>query len=74
MLQDNLNEVKKRITEAAARAGRNPDEITLIAVSKTKPAEMVKEIYDAVFVNSEKIKCRRLQPNPPFFRMISTGI
>lgn len=47
MLQDNLNEVKKRITEAAARAGRNPDEITLIAVSKTKPAEMVKEIYDA---------------------------
>lgn len=47
MLQDNLNEVKKRITEAAARAGRNPDKITLIAVSKTKPAEMVKEIYDA---------------------------
>lgn len=46
MLQDNLNDVKKRINDAAMRAGRNPDEVTLIAVSKTKPAEMVKEIYD----------------------------
>lgn len=46
-LSGNLSEVQNRITQAARRAGRSPDEITLIAVSKTKPVEMIKEIYDA---------------------------
>ena len=31
---------------AAIRANRNPDDVMLIAVSKTKPAEAVKEVYD----------------------------
>lgn len=46
-LSGNLSEVQNRITRAARRAGRSPDEITLIAVSKTKPVEMIREIYDA---------------------------
>ena len=46
-LSDNLSEVQKRIERAARRAGRNPDEIKLIAVSKTKPVEMIREIYAA---------------------------
>ncbi len=46
MLQDNLKEVQNNIEQAAKKAGRNPDDITLIAVSKTKPVEMIKEIYD----------------------------
>ena len=46
-LNDNLSEVRKRIEKAALRAGRNPDEIKLIAVSKTKPVEMIREIYAA---------------------------
>lgn len=46
-LSDNLSEVQKRIEKAALRAGRNPDEIKLIAVSKTKPVEMIREIYTA---------------------------
>lgn len=46
-LSGNLSEVQNRITQAARRAGRSPDEITLIAVSKTKPVEMIREIYDA---------------------------
>ena len=47
MLKDNLEEVERRIREACARSGRNREDVTLVAVSKTKPAEMIREIYDA---------------------------
>mgnify|MGYP000151539352 len=46
MLKENYEEVQKKITEACKRAGRNREEVTLIAVSKTKPVEMLSEIYD----------------------------
>lgn len=46
MLKDNLTQVKDKITASALKAGRNPEEITLIAVSKTKPVDMIQEIYD----------------------------
>ncbi len=47
MLKENLAAVEQRIAEACARAGRSRDEVTLIAVSKTKPVEMLSEAYDA---------------------------
>ena len=47
MLADKLNLVKKNIEEACNTAGRSSQEVTLIAVSKTKPVEMLKEAYDA---------------------------
>ena len=37
-IPENLQTVRTAITEAAAAAGRDPDSVTLIAVSKTKPA------------------------------------
>ncbi len=46
MLKDNLREVEKNIQQACLRAGRNRDEVTLVAVSKTKPVSMLEEIYD----------------------------
>lgn len=46
MLKDNLNTVNNRIVNAAKRCGRSPEDITLIAVSKTKPAEMISAIYE----------------------------
>lgn len=46
MLKDRLEEVEERIQEACRRAGRDRSEVTLIAVSKTKPAEILKEAYD----------------------------
>ncbi len=46
MLKEKLSEVNKNITEACKRCGRDPKEVTLIAVSKTKPVEMLKEAYD----------------------------
>ena len=43
----NLELVKKNIVDACARVGRDANEVTLIAVSKTKPIEALKEAYDA---------------------------
>lgn len=40
-IETNLKEVYERIEVAAKRAGRNPEEIKLIAVSKTKPVEYI---------------------------------
>jgi PLP dependent protein len=38
---DNLRQVRDRIAGAAIKAGRRPEDVTLVAVSKTKPAEAV---------------------------------
>ncbi len=47
MITENLEQVKKNIRDACLAAGRDPGEITLIAVSKTKPTELLQEAYDA---------------------------
>ena len=44
MVVENLAEVEKHVQEACARAGRSRDEVTLIAVSKTKPVSMIEEL------------------------------
>lgn len=46
MLAENLMNVEKRIEEACKRANRAREEVTLIAVSKTKPVSMLEEIYN----------------------------
>ena len=46
MSKESYLEVKKRISESCRRCGRSENEVTLIAVSKTKPAEDIREIYD----------------------------
>ena len=46
MVTENLKKVEKKIESACTRAGRDRNDVTLIAVSKTKPVEMLSEIYD----------------------------
>lgn len=46
MLKDNLQIIEENIQKACERAGRNRTEVTLIAVSKTKPKEDLMEIYN----------------------------
>ena len=46
MLKENLINVENNIMKACEKAGRNRSEVTLIAVSKTKPVEMLQEVYD----------------------------
>jgi pyridoxal phosphate enzyme (YggS family) len=43
-LQENLDRIKKRISAACLRAGRDPAGIKLVAVSKTIPVEVIKEV------------------------------
>lgn len=47
MLKENLAEVQSRVEQACKRAGRDVAEVTLIAVSKTKPVTDLQEIYNA---------------------------
>lgn len=47
MVARQYEEIKKRIEQACIRAGRDPSDVTLIAVSKTKPVAMLREAYDA---------------------------
>lgn len=47
MIKDNLFQVEQHKKEACSRSKRCPEEVTLIAVSKTKPIEMLLEAYEA---------------------------
>ena len=47
MIQINLNGVEQNIITACEKSGRNREEITLIAVSKTKPVSLLEEAYGA---------------------------
>lgn len=46
MMKDNVLNIEQRIQAACDRAGRKRSEVTLIAVSKTKPISMIKEAYE----------------------------
>jgi len=46
-VSSNLTAVREQIAEACRKAGRSEDEVTLIAVSKTKSAAAVREAWDA---------------------------
>jgi pyridoxal phosphate enzyme (YggS family) len=46
-IRENLQLVRGQLAEAARRAGRKPEQIVLIGVSKTHPAGAVREAYDA---------------------------
>jgi len=46
VISENLKQVRENIVRACEKAGRDPAEVTLIAVSKTKPVSMLKEAYD----------------------------
>ena len=46
MVKENYNYVKQQVEETAKACGRDPKEITLIAVSKTKPLEYIEELIE----------------------------
>ena len=46
-LAENIAAVRERLIAAARRAGRNPDDITLMGVSKTFPADAIRQAYVA---------------------------
>ena len=74
---ENYNVVKKNIEKACLRAGRNPEDVTLIAVSKTKPLSMIEELLPEGVVDfgenkpqELKEKCDALLPQKLNWHMI----
>ncbi len=47
MVAERYHEIQARVAAACGRSGRKTSDVTLIAVSKTKPVDMLKEAYDA---------------------------
>ncbi len=45
-IQDQLQDIRRRIAEAARRVGRAPESVTLLAVSKTFPVSDIMQAYD----------------------------
>ncbi|MBO5060845.1 MAG: YggS family pyridoxal phosphate-dependent enzyme [Clostridia bacterium] len=45
-IEKNLDEVRRKISAAAQKSGRTAEDITLVAVTKTHPAEMINEAID----------------------------
>jgi PLP dependent protein len=46
-IADNLRQVRDRIANAAIKAGRNPEDVALVAVTKTKPVAAVRAALEA---------------------------
>ncbi len=46
-IAERLTGVRRKIAEAARRAGRDPSQVRLVAVSKIHPPEAIREAYDA---------------------------
>ena len=61
MIRENLTDVEKRIKEACLRCGREPSSVRLIAVSKTKPAEMIQEAIAAGILDFGENKPQELR-------------
>ena len=49
MIADHLRAIRERINDAARRSGRDPQQVQLLAVSKTFPAEAVLEAAEGIF-------------------------
>jgi len=60
MLAEKIQEVEKNIQEACKKANRSREDVTLIAVSKTKPVPMLKEVYNLGIRNFGENKVQEL--------------
>jgi pyridoxal phosphate enzyme (YggS family) len=64
-ISENLAEVQRRIREACGRSGRSADDVTLIAVSKTKPLEDLQTAYAAGSRNFGENKVQEIVQKAP---------
>lgn len=68
MVQDNYRQIDARVADACRRAGRSRDEVTLVAVSKTKPEERIRELMDIGVrdfgENKVQDLCRKMEDIP----------
>ena len=67
-IRDDLQAVERRIAEACARAGRKREEVTLVAVSKTKPAAMLDEAIAAGVTELGENRVQEARDKKPLVR------
>ncbi len=60
MVVDNYNKIKEEVIQTAVKAGRNPEDVTLIAVSKTKPLADIEELIRIGVVDFGENKVQEL--------------
>ncbi len=65
MVREQYWEVEERIRQACLRAGRKREEVTLVAVSKTKPLSMLLEAYEAGARNFGENKVQEILEKSP---------
>ncbi len=66
-IKANLEDVRTNITNAALRAGRKPSDIKLIAVSKTKPVEDIREAVDCGIMTFGENRVQELTDKISYF-------
>ena len=66
-IQANLEEVNRRITEAAKKSGRERSDITLVAVTKTHPTEMMNTAIECGVTDICENKPQDVRDKFPFF-------
>lgn len=59
----NLERINNRINNACQKAGRDPETVKLIAVSKIKPAEQIEEAFCDGQNASGKVMCKSFATN-----------
>src|SRR5438067_10625323 len=67
-IADNLAEVEKRIASACGRAGREREDVTLVAVSKTFPAERINEAIAAGITHIGENRVQEARDKKPQIR------
>lgn len=71
MIQENIRQVQKNILDACNRVNRNPSEVTLIAVSKTKP---ISDIEEAIRCGMTEFGENKVQELVHKIEVIGTGV
>ena len=66
-LEERDRRVLDNIAQAATRAGRQPDEVTLVAVTKTWPVEMLSAAYEVGMRHFGENRAEELAEKRPFF-------
>ena len=59
-IRDNIEEMRRRIAQTAAKNGRNPDDVVLIAVTKLHTPEEINEAIDAGITDIGKNKVQEI--------------
>lgn len=66
-IESNIRHILSEIDDIAKKAGRNPKDIKLVAVSKTKPFEMLKEAFDCGMTEFGENKPQEIAEKFPLF-------